>query len=66
MKVRQVIDSGLVDVVLFKQQRDTLHEVIDNNALTPEQAEHLQGLENFLDDIYDQLVPVDAEDEEGK
>lgn len=54
-----------VDTFLLKQQRDTLHAVIGRYIEEggAETAEHLTGLENLLDNIYDQIVPVTEDDE---
>lgn len=54
------VEIDKIDLELLKRQRDSLNEVINDAAVTtPTQSEHLQGLQNLLDHIYDQLVPID-------
>lgn len=61
----QMVDLYPLDLELLKQQRETLHAVIDGFSVTDasseETADHLSGIENLLDTIWDQLVPVELD-----
>lgn len=58
------VDLTRVNLELFTAQRRSLNQVLDDAAITtPEQSEHLQGLQILLDHIYDELVPVEEEND---
>ena len=52
-----MVDIVNIDIKLFTKQRESLNELILTGKITPEIKEHLEGLQNLLDNIYDQLVP---------
>ena len=52
-----------VDTDLLRAQRGTLIAICDSGTLTPEQAEHLDGLINMADSLLDKADGFDYEED---
>jgi hypothetical protein len=53
------IETGRVDTNLLQIQRYALNEILDGQPLTPERKELLEGLREFNEYVYDQIVPIE-------
>ena len=51
----------MTDIPLFKAQRQTLVELAMSGKLSSGEQEALDGINNLLDSIYDELVPAEEE-----
>ena len=55
------VDLGNIDTDLLTAQRASLRFVLDEHHYHGDVVqEHLEGINNLLDHIYDQLVPLET------